>query len=244
MKLPGALRIFVTVACSLFLAGPVKISRLAAQNEPATQQESVESLQITANDEIAAEDIAGHHIHLHPLRSHAAVRGRCEDTEVRRGNPHQESSENESAPSISAASTVPGLPFPGFYPADLSNATHGKVLTAVQSDNVYVNGAATCWGTPVNFLGRLALSNFIQVGRPIFCSSCTPRPARRVRGKVTSTTSSWAAAWMCAPQRMCAIRLTIIPHSSSARIAEQRISRISAMFSIRWSPSRMSQVAR
>jgi len=60
--------------------------QIGGSDEPATRQESVESLQITANDEIAAEDVAGHHVHLHPLRTSAASRGRYEDTEVRRGN--------------------------------------------------------------------------------------------------------------------------------------------------------------
>jgi hypothetical protein len=163
MKLFGASRIFVAVACSLLLAGSMKISRLAAQDEPGTRQESVESLQITANDEIAAEDVAGHHVHLHPLRTRAASRGRYEDTEVRRGNPGQEVTNGESTPSSSTLSTVPGVPAPGFYPADLSNAGHGRVLTTTQSNNVYVNCAASCWGTPSKFLTQLATSNFIHV---------------------------------------------------------------------------------
>src|SRR6266853_2469455 len=99
MRLSGASRIFVAVACSLFLAGSMKFSRLAAQDEPATRQESVESLQITANDEIAADVIAGHHVHLHPLRTRAASRGFYEDTEVRRGNPPQEFANGEPTPS-------------------------------------------------------------------------------------------------------------------------------------------------
>jgi len=37
------------------------------------------------------------------------------------------------------------------------------VLTTTQSNNVYVNCAASCWGTPSNFLARLATSNFIHV---------------------------------------------------------------------------------
>src|SRR6266436_1519008 len=163
MRLSGASRIFVAVACSLFLAGSMKISRLAAQDEPATRQESVESLQITANDEIAAEDVAGHHVHLHPVRSRDASRGRYEDKEVLRGNPRQEFANGESSPANSALSTVPGVPAPGFYPADLSNPAHGRVLTTTQSDNVYVNCAASCWGTPSNFLTKLATSNFIHV---------------------------------------------------------------------------------
>ena len=163
MKLFGASRTFVAVACSLFLAGSMKFSKLAAQNEPVTQQESVESLPITVNDEIAAQDIAGHHVHLHPARSSAAALGRYEDTEVRVGNAPQEFFNTESTSSLSLVSTVPGVPAPGFYPADMSNPAHAKVLAATQSNNVYVNCAASCWGTPSNFLARLATSSFIHV---------------------------------------------------------------------------------
>jgi hypothetical protein len=163
MKFLGASRIFAAVACSISLAGSMRLFNVAAQSESPTQQESIESLQITANDEVAASDIAGHYIHLQPLRSRVSLRGRYEDTEVGGGNLRQESSNGESTPSNSAVSTVPGVSAPGFYPADLSNPGHGQVLTAAQSNNVYVNCAASCWGTPSTFLGLLAPSNFIHV---------------------------------------------------------------------------------
>jgi hypothetical protein len=163
MKLLRVSRICVAVLFSLFLAGSLKFYRLAAQNESAAGQESVQSLQVTANDEIAAEDVAAHRVHLHPMRSRAAARGRYEDPEVHRGAPRQEPSETEATSSNFAQTTVPGVAPPGFYPADLSNTKHGKVLTSVQSNNVYVNCAPGCWGTPSTFLSRLAVSNFIHV---------------------------------------------------------------------------------
>src|SRR5260370_32085088 len=106
MRLSGASRIFVAVAGSLFLAGSMKFSRLAAQDEPATRQESVESLQITANAEIAAEDVPGLHVHLHPLRSRDASRGRYDDKEVRRGNPRQEFATGEASSPNSALAPI------------------------------------------------------------------------------------------------------------------------------------------
>lgn len=153
-------RISVAVVCLLFLASALKVRSLAAQNEAAAQ-EPVQSLQVTANDEIAASNTASHHIHLHPVRSNAAARARYEDAEVSSGTSHQEAAE----PAVSNFSlpSVPGVTAPGFYPADLSNPTHGKVLTAVQSNNVYVNCAASCWGTPTTFLAHLAVSNFAHV---------------------------------------------------------------------------------
>jgi hypothetical protein len=165
MKLFRVSRIAMVVAFLLCLGGLLKVSGIAAQNEQASAPESVLSLQVTANDEIAAGNITGHHVHLHPLRSSAASRPRYEDPEIRQGNRQNGFSEIEagSGSTTSALSAVPGVPAPGFYPADLSNPTHGKVLTAVQSNNVYVNCAASCWGTPTDFLKRLAVSNFIHV---------------------------------------------------------------------------------
>jgi len=148
---------------SLLLVTACRVSVIAAQSEPAATQESVQSLQVTANDEIAAQDIAGHRVHLHPLRSRAESRSRYEDPEVRRGNPQQGSSEDEEASSRFATPTVPTVAAPGFYPADLSDPKHGKVLTVVQSNNVYVNCAPSCWGSPSTFLARLAVSNLIHV---------------------------------------------------------------------------------
>jgi hypothetical protein len=158
-------RICIGITFLLFGAGSLKFFGIAAQNEPASPQESAQSLQVTANDEVASEYVSGHHVHLHPLRSRAAVRGRYEDPEIRQGNPQEVSSETAtgSAPSNSVLPTVPAVTAPGFYPADLSNTNHGKVLTFVQSNNVYVNCAASCWGTPSTFLSRLAVSTFIHL---------------------------------------------------------------------------------
>jgi hypothetical protein len=93
MKLIRVSRISIGFTFLLFGAGSLKFSGIAAQNEPAAQKESAQSLQVTANDEVAAEYAAGHHVHLHPLRSGAAVRGRYEDPEIHQSNPQEVSSE-------------------------------------------------------------------------------------------------------------------------------------------------------
>ncbi len=157
------IRIFVALAFAIFPAGSRRFLTAAAQNESPATQEAVASLQITANDEIAAEDVAAHDIHLHLLRSRAALRGRYQDTDMNRGAVREQSPENDSTSSSSALATVPGVPSPGFYPADLSNPNHGTVLTTAQSHNVYVNCAASCWASPANFLARLATSTFIHL---------------------------------------------------------------------------------
>jgi hypothetical protein len=63
-----------------------------------------------------------------------------------------------SAP-LAAAATPPAV---AFYPGDLSYQG-GKVIQESESNNLYVNCAASCWGTPATFLTRLGTSNFIHV---------------------------------------------------------------------------------
>jgi hypothetical protein len=147
----------------LLFAGALRLSSRAAQNEPEAARESAVSLQVSANDEIAAEDAAAHHVHLNPLRSRANAHLRFEDPEIARGDRHPSSPSTSPQTEASSISTIPGVTSPGFYPADLGNPNHGKVLTSVVSHNVYVNCAATCWGTPATFLGHLTASNFIHI---------------------------------------------------------------------------------
>jgi hypothetical protein len=152
----------------LFFAGALKYSASAAQNQSEGSRESVVSLQVSANDEIAAEDIASHHVHLRPVRSQSGAHGRFEDPEIGKRNRLLNSSAASAAQAEAGAQfAVPSVSSPGFYPADLSNPSHGKTLQVVQSNNVYVNCAASCWGnaanTPATFLGKLAGSNFIHV---------------------------------------------------------------------------------
>ena len=163
MKLLRAACMCIAFAFSLFLVGGLKPPIIAAQDDSSPTPESAQSLQVTANDEIAAGNIASHHVHLHPLRSRAESRGRYEDSEVRRDSLQQGSTEDENASSGFATATVPTVPAPGFYPADLSNPKHGKVLTTAQSNNVYVNCASSCWGNPATFLAHLAVSNLIHM---------------------------------------------------------------------------------
>jgi hypothetical protein len=70
--------------------------------------------------------------------------------------------ESPQPAAASSSASVPSISAPGFYPADLSYAG-GQVLTHTQSNNVYVNCAASCWGNPSDFLNHLGLSNFIHV---------------------------------------------------------------------------------
>jgi hypothetical protein len=164
MKLSRSRLVLALCVCSIFVGVFLRFSTAAAQNDTDAARESLVSLQVSANDEIAAADIDTHHVHLNPIRSHQAAQARFEDPEIAHGSRNLSNTPGQfQETGTSSVSTIPGVTSPGFYPADLSNPSHGKVLASAQSNNVYVNCAASCWGTPSNFLARLATSNFIHV---------------------------------------------------------------------------------
>lgn len=191
MKFVRALQFLGAIAFSLLLAGLLKEGRVAAQNNAAAQNaaaqndqaaanESVVSLQLAAVDQIAADDVTEHHVHIHPQRGRSKAQfspsEHGENTpggEDSRGEVRGRPQEGERGPG--GAASVPGVPGPGFYPADLSNPSHGKVLTAAQSNNLYVNCAASCWGNPAAFLNRLATSNFMHMADEYVGTTATNR---------------------------------------------------------------------
>ncbi len=59
--------------------------------------------------------------------------------------------------------TVPVVPAPGFYPADVSNPNNHKVVVSAQSNNLYVNSPPSEWGNPATFLQNFGMSTFIHV---------------------------------------------------------------------------------
>jgi hypothetical protein len=147
--------LLVTVVPCLFLLGALKRTALAAPEAQKHSGETIVSLEVAAVDEIAAEDASNHQIHIHHQRSAAKHFDVAE---------HLENSVNRSVPeSIASSTSLSTVPSPGFYPADLSDPMHGKVLTAAQSNNIYVNCAASCWGSPSVFLSKLASSSFIHI---------------------------------------------------------------------------------
>ena len=161
MNLCQIARTAFALVCCAVLAGFLKFANVAAQSNAWAPEESVVSVQLSAVDQIAADDVTTRHVHLHPQRSVAAHRFALAENDENR-----QTHANAHGDSDSAASTVlsvPGVPAPGFYPADLSNPAHGQVLASAQSNNVYVNCAASCWGTPSVFLAHLALSRFVHI---------------------------------------------------------------------------------
>jgi hypothetical protein len=161
-KLVRVSQFAVALTFFLFFVGSLRQSRLAAQNDPRAASESAVSLQVAAVDEIAAADVAEHHIHVHPQHSASRARFSPAENELSRPMNSSRGSAPDSDSGVSRAS-VPSLTGPAFYPADLSDPLAGRVLTSVQSNNLYVNCAASCWGNPSSFLTLLASSNFIHI---------------------------------------------------------------------------------
>jgi hypothetical protein len=62
-----------------------------------------------------------------------------------------------------AVASIPVIPPPGFYPADLSNQLGGPVVQTAQFHDLYVNCASSCWGYPGVFINNLNHSDMIHI---------------------------------------------------------------------------------
>jgi len=51
----------------------------------------------------------------------------------------------------------------GFFPGDVSDPSHGPVVTFAESHGIYVNCLPNCWGTPASFLNDLGESQMIHI---------------------------------------------------------------------------------
>jgi hypothetical protein len=72
---------------------------------------------------------------------------------------------SKSSLSNKKLASVPALPKPGFYPADLVNHG-GPVVTTAEQNPIYFDcpaGPTACWGNPATFLTRLNNSAFIHI---------------------------------------------------------------------------------
>ena len=87
MKLLRSRLVFALCCWLLFARAFLKISRTAAQNEPEAANQSVVSLQVTANNEIAAQNVEAHHVHLNLLRSAKSAHVHFNDPEIECANP-------------------------------------------------------------------------------------------------------------------------------------------------------------
>ena len=63
----------------------------------------------------------------------------------------------------SSIPSIPAVPPPGFYPADVSDPANGPTVLTAASNPLYVNCTDSCWGGPAAFLQNLGESAFIHV---------------------------------------------------------------------------------
>jgi hypothetical protein len=141
-----------------------------SQTSPASAQEQIIQIQVTANDYAAARD-ARHRVHTtgalrpdggrHPAKTFETDSSGAlvEVTGLSRS-----SIESMPVAAPQAATVTPPFTGPGFFPADLSLlTTTGQVIMSAQIHNVYVNCTGACWGNPSVFENRLFSSKFMDV---------------------------------------------------------------------------------
>lgn len=152
-----------TITALIFFAGKMRAQNRQAQ----TQSQPSLRLEVDANDQVAAASMTSNYrVHILPVNTTRSLQHYSPLTSASGASPISPSAPKlgQAAPeSLISGTTVPTLPAPGFYPSDLTNPSHGKVLTTAQSNPIYVDCAATCWGTPATFLTNLGNSVFIHV---------------------------------------------------------------------------------
>ena len=140
---------------------------------PAAAQEQTIHITAGSADRAAAGNVSEYQAHLRPLNTPSA---------------------NRSTPSsIPTAiddddATIPSVPAPGFYPADVSNPKNHKVVVSAQSNNLYVNAAPSEWGSPATFLHNFGMSSFIHVLDQYVGSTANNRYTVGVGGLITYPT--------------------------------------------------------
>ncbi len=161
MKVLQALRISALIVLSLGIAQPIVY---AQSNE--TAQDHVVPLAIRDSDRKGALSYSDMRVHVLPrhkaegtARNLTALPLSDSGASVFTAETGQATEELEA--NSEAATALPRVPAPGFYPADV--AYHGgALLKSVQSNNVYVNGSAGDWGAPRKFLIDFGKSTFVH----------------------------------------------------------------------------------
>jgi|SRR5579871_542299 len=156
---------------SLVILGTVSCLFLISQ-ERVLAQESAEgnlpvSVAVRSIDEAAAASKLDYRVHVRPARVEGTDRyspiasGSSNLKAAVQSAANGKSAKSELAP-LAADSSIPGVPPPGFYPADLSYLG-GPVVVTAETHNLYVDCAAKCWATPTKFQSHLYGSSFIHV---------------------------------------------------------------------------------
>ncbi len=199
MNAIGTLR---TVGAVLFSAlfAALQGSNALAQNagNGGAQSPPIVQLNVTSADRAEARSAVEQHLHMLPSRTEAA-RDVPLNWAMQQGNlapvtisaPTANLQSGESG--LTIGMTLPSVPAPGFYPADLSKLTPtGKVVAFAQSINVYVNcNNDTCWGDPVGFLNDLAVSKFAHVADQYVGKTWGPRYTLGPQFKIVPDTATF-----------------------------------------------------
>ena len=146
------------VLLAVLLSARVAVAQTAAS----VQADSSVRLQISPADKDSPFNMKEHHVHLFSPRSSTATARRSPLPQTEAVTEARKNFAARFASRSTAASSIPGVPAPGYYPADLTDLG-GPVVTTAKSHPVYVNCTSSCWGHPLTFLGHLQGSTFIHI---------------------------------------------------------------------------------
>jgi hypothetical protein len=182
MKVLKVPKISVFLTASVVLFGLLTAKTAAAQTARA---DASVRLHISPADKDSPFNMKEHHVHLFSPRSltadrHSPLAPTEAVSEVRKSL-----SERASVIPESAAASVPAVPAPGYYPADLSNPGNGPVVTTAKSHPVYVNCAANCWGNPADFLDHVDDSDFMHITDQYIGSTANDRYKEGTASSIT-----------------------------------------------------------
>jgi hypothetical protein len=153
----------VLIVCSVLLTH----ANLRAQDEQsAAVQSPTVRLEVRSADQAAASNHSDYRVHVRPVKIENMNRFSPLATSPTASEATATVSDLQTDISELASNTdssVPSVPPPGFYPADLSHPFGGPVVKSAESHPLYVDCAATCWGNPAKFLTNLGKSEFIHV---------------------------------------------------------------------------------
>ncbi|MFZ0201951.1 MAG: hypothetical protein WAL05_22345 [Candidatus Sulfotelmatobacter sp.] len=147
MKFLRLFQLVVLITCSILLTQ----GKLSAQDE----QSALPSirLEVRSADQVAASSTSDYRVH---MRLKIASMNRYSPFPIKAAVPGPSTVRpDDSASAPVSDATIPAVPPPGFYPADLSHLYGGPVVTTAESNPVYVDCTSSCWGNPAAFLRNL-----------------------------------------------------------------------------------------
>jgi hypothetical protein len=160
MKCLRVLQPSALIACSILLTQV----GLRAQSEQSAAQSPAMRLEVRFADQNAASTKSAYRVHVRPvmvanLNRYSPFAGSAAGSQMQTSSKVQSTA--TEAP-LAVPTTVPAVPSPGFYPADLSHLG-GPVITGAENHPLFVDCPQSCWGSPINFLNHLVKSTFMHI---------------------------------------------------------------------------------